>query len=121
MPHIRVRGAEKEEVRDFTAGLADELGIIAECPADWFTFEYVETTFFFDGKEDDGLVFIEVLWFDRDSEARDKIAALFTERWKKLFIYFLLWIRTKYLFPRRVIEQNLILCFRRVSNPQPQH
>ena len=84
MPHIRVRGAEKEKVRDFTAGLADELVIIAECPADWFTFEYVETTFFFDGKEDDGLVFIEVLWFDRDSEARDKIAALFTERWKKI-------------------------------------
>ena len=44
----------------------------------------METTFFFDGKEDDGLVFIEVLWFDRDSEARDKIAALFTERWKKI-------------------------------------
>ena len=80
MPHIRIRGIERAKVKELTIGLSEELGTIAECPADWFTFEHIETSFFYDGKDDEGLVFIEVLWFDRDSEARDKIAALFTEK-----------------------------------------
>ena len=86
MPHIRIRGIERAKVKELTIGLSEELGTIAECPADWFTFEHIETSFFYDGKDDEGLVFIEVLWFDRDSEARDKIAALFTEKGKKLLI-----------------------------------
>ena len=84
MPHIRIRGMERAKVKELTIGLSEELGTIAECPADWFTFEHIETSFFYDGKDDEGLVFIEVLWFDRDSEARDKIAALFTEKGKKI-------------------------------------
>ena len=84
MLHIRIRGIERAKVKELTIGLSEELGTIAECPADWFTFEHIETSFFYDGKDDEGLVFIEVLWFDRDSEARDKIAALFTEKGKKI-------------------------------------
>lgn len=72
MPHLRFRGMKKEEIKDISRGLVDELTEIIECPRGWFTLEHIETTFIYDEEEVKGYPFVEVLWFDRGQEVKDR-------------------------------------------------
>lgn len=80
MPHIRIRGMEKKEIKNISTKLIDDLEKIIGCPRDYFTIEYINTTFIVDGKEDGGYPFIDVLWFDRGEEIRNQVAKSITNQ-----------------------------------------
>lgn len=84
MPHLRFRGVKREEVKEISRELVDHLAEIVQCPRDWFTLEYIDTEFIFDGKETDGYPFVEVLWFDRGQEAKNRAGAVVTELIRRL-------------------------------------
>lgn len=83
MPHIRVRGMELEQLKKVSKEMIDDLQSIIECPRDYFTLEYIHSTFIFDGEVSKGYPFIEVLWFDRGQEVQDRAASSITDRVKK--------------------------------------
>ncbi|QEK11356.1 DUF1904 domain-containing protein [Crassaminicella thermophila] len=80
MPHIRVRGMGLEKLKNISKKLVDDLENIIGCPRDYFTLEYIPSTFIMDGEEDKGYPFIEVLWFDRGQEVQDQAAKAITDR-----------------------------------------
>lgn len=79
MPHLRIRGVKREEVKEISRELVDQLAEIVECPRDWFTLECLNTEFIFDGEDSVGYPFVEVLWFDRGQDAKDRAGAAVTE------------------------------------------
>lgn len=78
MPHIRFRGMEKEQIKSLSREMVDELQRIIGCPREYFVLEHIDSTFFMDGEEVKPLPFIEVHWFDRGQEVRDKTAKCIT-------------------------------------------
>lgn len=83
MPHIRMRGLMPETVNKISTGLIEGLTSIIECDPSWFTLEYLETTFVKDGVTSKGYPFIEILWFDRGQETKDKVAKFITDSVEK--------------------------------------
>lgn len=74
MPHIRFRGVEKEDVKNISRELIDNLERIIGCPRDYFVIEVTASTFINDGCETKGYPFVEVAWFKRDQEIQDSAA-----------------------------------------------
>ncbi len=85
MPHLRFRGVEKEKVKEISRVLVDQLAEIVGCPRDWFTLECIDTEFIFDGEESRGYPFVEVLWFDRGQEAKNRAATAVTHAIKSKY------------------------------------
>ncbi|MGB5823008.1 MAG: DUF1904 family protein [Proteocatella sp.] len=80
MPHLRFRGMEKQELVQISTELLNQLEAVIECPRDYFTLEYIESIYIFDGVEDSGKwPYVEVLWFDRGEKLMDKVAQIITE------------------------------------------
>lgn len=84
MPHIRVRGMTAPQVQELSAQLADELAVIINTTVDNFTFEQIASSFFANGRPDGGYPFIEVLWFERPTDVRQKTADHLTARVKRI-------------------------------------
>jgi phenylpyruvate tautomerase PptA (4-oxalocrotonate tautomerase family) len=84
MPHIRVRGMRREQVQEFSLGLAQELAPILSTSPDNFTIEWIGSEFFENGKPSPGYPFIEVLWFARSDAVKTKCAEAITARTKKI-------------------------------------
>ncbi len=85
MPHLRFRGIKKEELIEISKELVDELSPIIDCPRDWFTLEHISTEFIFDGSESKGYPFIEVLWFDRGQDIKDKVSNIIHSKIKPFY------------------------------------
>ena len=83
MPHIRCRGLEFETVKKISTSLVDGLTKIMECDRSWFTVEFIESTFISDGKISNGYPFIEILWFNRGQDVKDKVAKFTTSLLEK--------------------------------------
>lgn len=83
MPHIRCRGLEFETVKKISTFLVDGLTNIIECDRSWFTVEFIESTFISDGKISNGYPFIEILWFNRGQDVKDKVAKFTTSLLEK--------------------------------------
>lgn len=84
MPHLRFRGIEKQEVLDISTELLSNLEEIIGCPRDYFTLEYIESTYIFDGVENAGKwPYVEVLWFDRGHEVMKKTVSMITDILKR--------------------------------------
>lgn len=79
MPHLVIRGVSVEEMKRMSTPLAGELAEICECDTDNFTFEVLPSTFVFDGREIPAFPLIEVKWFERGQEVRDKFAQAVTD------------------------------------------
>jgi len=72
MPHLRIRGMKKDEIVKISTELLDELVRVIEVPRDHFTIEYIESTFIFDGQENENMYpFVEVLWFKRQDKMQE--------------------------------------------------
>lgn len=84
MPHIRVRAVAKEKVQELSRALIPELSKALNSPEDNFTLEAVGSDFFFEGKPSAAYPFIEVLWFERPQELKDRAAAVITNHIKAL-------------------------------------
>lgn len=78
MPQIRFRGLNSEGVKAISKELVDNLTNIIGCPRNYFILEVVNSTFIHDGSEVETYPFVEVAWFDRGQEIRDKTAAEIT-------------------------------------------
>jgi len=74
MPQIVVRGIQAEQMRAISTALVQELAEICDCGTDNFMIECLQTTSVFEGKFVETYPFIEVAWFERGLEVRDKFA-----------------------------------------------
>ncbi len=79
MPHLRFRAVEKQTVQTLSETLVETLQPLMECPREDFTFEYIESTFFGEGKPSLAYPFVEVLWFDRGQKTQDAAAKIITQ------------------------------------------
>ena len=74
---------EFETVKKISTSLVDGLTNIIECDRSWFTVEFIESTFISDGKISNGYPFIEILWFNRGQDVKDKVAKFTTSLLEK--------------------------------------
>lgn len=80
MPHLRMRGLTLKEMKSISSVLLKEIVEITGIPKDHFTMEHIDSTFVFDGIEGGNKYpFVEVLWFDRGEESKEKVAILITD------------------------------------------
>ncbi|MGL4392837.1 MAG: DUF1904 domain-containing protein [Fusobacteriaceae bacterium] len=85
MPHLKFRGIEKEKIISQSKFIIDELTKIVGCEREWFTLEHILTEYIFDGKIiDGGITFVEIFWFPREKEIKDKVANFLTKKLKEL-------------------------------------
>jgi hypothetical protein len=80
MPHLVMRGISIEEMKRISNPLVKKLAEICECGTDNFTFEVPHSTFVFNGEEIPAFALIEVKWFERGQEIRDKFAQVVTNQ-----------------------------------------
>ncbi len=83
MPHLKFRGIDKKVLIENSKELIDGLTEIIACNRDWFTVEHIETEYIFDGRIVSGYIFVEVSWFERDKETKNKTADFLTKFCKK--------------------------------------
>ncbi|WP_019123404.1 DUF1904 family protein [Brevibacillus massiliensis] len=74
MPHLMVRGITPDQMCSISKSVVEELAAICECGTDNFLIECLHTTAVFDGKLAASYPFIEVAWFERGVETRDRAA-----------------------------------------------
>lgn len=79
MPHLLVRGIQAEQMAAISEPLVEELAAICQCGTDNFTIECLHTTGVFAGKVVDSFPFIQVSWFERGQEVRDRFAQALTK------------------------------------------
>ncbi len=72
------RGITIQQLKNISKPLVEDLAKICECGTDNFTFELQHSTFVFDEKEIEAFPLIEVKWFERGQEIRDKVAQKIT-------------------------------------------
>lgn len=82
MPHFRFRAVEPQTVKFLSKTLIDELEDLMKSPRADFTFEYIHTDFYHEGAANSAYPFVEVLWFDRGQNVKDKVAEIVTKRIK---------------------------------------
>ena len=78
MPHVVFRGITTEQLKSISKPLVEELADICECGTDNFTLELPSSTFVFNGEEIEAFPLIEVKWFERGQEIRDRFAKAIT-------------------------------------------
>jgi phenylpyruvate tautomerase PptA (4-oxalocrotonate tautomerase family) len=83
MPHIRIRAIPETAVQKLSLELPHELSKLLQTPFDNFTVEKITTQFYKDGDRTEGDPMIEVLWFDRGQEMKNKCAQKITELVRK--------------------------------------
>lgn len=81
MPHLRFRSVKVETVQKISQQ-SSELASLIQTSADNFTFELISTQFFETGKSANSYPFVEVLWFSRSQELKQKTADFLTEKIK---------------------------------------
>jgi phenylpyruvate tautomerase PptA (4-oxalocrotonate tautomerase family) len=79
MPHIRIRALGEKAIQKLSLELPQELAKMIQTSADNFTVEKVATQFYRDGLPVEGDPMIEVLWFDRGQEMKNRCAKKITE------------------------------------------
>lgn len=85
MPHLLFRGVPAERLKAIAAPLAEELAAICGCGTDNFTMSCLNTTNVFgNGPDDPAYALIEVGWFERGQQARDRFAEAVTGHVRQL-------------------------------------
>ncbi|XID95971.1 DUF1904 family protein [Paenibacillaceae bacterium WGS1546] len=74
MPHLIIRGVDPGTVRELSPSLVEELAAICGCPNDHVMLECLHTTSCFGGEFASSYPFVEVHWFERGGEVRDRAA-----------------------------------------------
>lgn len=80
MPQLLFRGIEQEQILKISKSLVDELVEIVGCPRDYFTLEHLPTQFIFDGQIVAKTPLVQINWFERGQEVRDKVALSLTKQ-----------------------------------------
>ena len=84
MPHVKIRGIEKNLIVENSKEIIDGLTEIIGCDRTWFTIEHQNTEYIFDGKIVDGYTFVEVYWFARDEKIKKDTADFLTKLIKRI-------------------------------------
>jgi hypothetical protein len=84
MPQLLVRGISVEDTRRISGPLIRELAEICQCGTDNFMLECLNTISLFEGEEVASFPFVEVAWFERGKEIRDRFAAAVTKHVQSL-------------------------------------
>lgn len=79
MPILKFKAIETEKICDISKDLVDELELIVKCPRSYFTLEVMQSVYISDGAFVAGSPVVEVAWFDRGQEVRDKFAECVTK------------------------------------------
>ncbi len=74
MPQIICKGLKEKEVMAMSDSLSYELAEIMDTPRDWFIFEHIDRKCYVAGSKAEGDVMIDIWWFDRGQEIKDKTA-----------------------------------------------
>ncbi len=95
MPHIRIRGLEKEVVTAIGKDLVNEMVELMKCSKEAITLEYIETLYIEEGIENTGVLpMVEIGWFYRGPEVKQAVAETVTKiiktekDVKKVAVYF---------------------------------
>ena len=75
MPHLLIRGVDADRLATVSEALVAELAEICACPEDYILLECLHTTAVFGGERVASYPFVEVAWFERGIEVRDRAAA----------------------------------------------
>lgn len=86
MPQIIGKGISKENFKKLSAITAPKLSEVSNTPVEHFTYEWVDSVFYINGKEFDMYPLIEIKLFDRGDEVRAKFAQILTEELNKMSI-----------------------------------
>lgn len=78
MPHIIIKGAQEEHVKEISETLIPPMAEIIKCPEDHITIEYLPTVFYQNGVAGQGAYpFVSIQWFKRDETTCKQVAELF--------------------------------------------
>ncbi|UUZ84162.1 DUF1904 domain-containing protein [Paenibacillus sp. P26] len=80
MPQLTFKGIPVQDVCALSGPLVRELAEICSCGTDNFTLDCLHTTAVWEGKEVPSYPFVEVAWFERGTETRDRMAEAITRR-----------------------------------------
>jgi len=84
VPQLNVKGISAEAMRTISTALIDDLASICECGTDNFTIDCLQVTSVFGGETVPTFPFIEVAWFERGQDTRDRVAAAITKHIRSL-------------------------------------
>jgi hypothetical protein len=74
MPQLTVRGINVQIMTEISKPLVEEMAAICECGTDNFTIDCLNVVSVFGGETAETYPFIEVAWFERGPEVRDRLA-----------------------------------------------
>lgn len=80
MPHFRFRAVESQTVKSLSKTLIDDLEDLMKSPRGDFTFEYIHTDFYHEGAVNSAYPFVEILWFDRGQDVKNRVAEVVTQQ-----------------------------------------
>ncbi|TVX88216.1 DUF1904 family protein [Paenibacillus agilis] len=78
MPHLIFRGVAAEQLAPVSQQLVEELAELCQCGTDNFTLECLQTTGVWAGKLAPSYPFVEISWFERGTEVRNRFADIVT-------------------------------------------
>lgn len=79
MPHLRIRGLNKEKLIELSAGLLEDLSKAMDSDKSTFTLEHIPSVYISEGRENTAKhIFVEMLWFDRGYDTKEMIADIIT-------------------------------------------
>lgn len=73
MPHIIISNAKEQEVVSFSKDSLNKLSTIFGCDEDWFTFEFNQNQYLYDGKKLDDSIFICIRCFKREDNVYQEL------------------------------------------------
>lgn len=96
MPHIRIRGIEKNIVKAISKELVDEMVVVMKCPKEIITLEHIETVYIDEGVENKGILpMVEIAWFDKGEDVKQEVANAVTriikseKEFNRIAVYFI--------------------------------
>ena len=76
MPQITVKGLTDKQMRAISTPLIPKLAEAIGCPEDWLILELAHSSFYAGGEQVPGFPIVEVSWFDRPDEVRERVAEI---------------------------------------------
>lgn len=76
MPQITIKGLTDKQMRAISTPLIPKLAEAIGCPEDWLILELAHSSFYAGGEQVPGFPIVEVSWFDRTDEVRERVAEI---------------------------------------------
>ncbi len=83
MPQVIFKNVQKQHVQEISVKLPLKLEQVSEIPKDWFTVEHLDISLFENGQCSNGYPIVQINWFDRGLEVKDKIAEVIFQTLKE--------------------------------------